>query len=410
MTEAGPPEASGRIALMLPRFSLYGGVEQFGFHLARCLARRGHEVDFLCARQETEAPPGVRVIALGRPPGSRALKLFWFLLRAELARRGGAYDLSVSLGKNLSQDIIRMGGGPLKVFWAKSLRALPPGAPRLAKMLRRRLSPVNHLIALTEKRQFTGKGEVAAVSHLVRDWLLAAYPALKPEKVRVIYNRPDLERFYPPGPGERASARQALLALCSASASERLAQNAPGRLAEALFIGTASTNFQLKGVGPLVRAMSGLPERVHLFVAGGRDASLYKDIAISLGLEKRVHFCGRVDDMPAFYKALNIFVLPTYYDACSNAVLEALASGCAVISSKDNGAAFFLDKEALLDDPGDVDALAARLRLFMDRPPPPPFVWPENMPAGVEAFADYVEEKLAEKMLSAGAGRKSAGP
>lgn len=408
MTEARAPTAPGRIALMLPRFSLYGGVEQFGFHLAQCLARRGHEVDFLCARQESEAPPGVRVIALGRPPGSRALKLFWFLLRAELARRNGGYEISVSLGKNLAQDIIRMGGGPLEVFWAKSLRALPPGPQRLAKMLRRRLSPVNHLIGLTEKRQFTGNGEVAAVSHLVRDWLLAAYPALKAEKVRVIYNRPDLERFCPPGPGERAKARQALLALCGQKAPA-LGQKAPGRMAEAVFIGTASTNFQLKGVGPLVRAMSGLSERAHLFVAGGRDATPYKDIARSLGLEKRVHFCGRVDDMPTFYKALNIFVLPTYYDACSNAVLEALASGCAVISGKDNGAAFFLDKEALLDDPGDVDALAARLRLFMDRPPPPPFVWPQNMPAGVEAFADYVEEKLAEKRLSVEAGKKAAG-
>lgn len=381
----------GRIALMLPRFSQYGGVEQFGFRLAALLAERGHQVDFLCARQEAEAPPGVRVLALGRPRGLKSFKLFWFLVRSEMWRRREKYDLSVSLGKNFGQDLIRMGGGPLSVFWEKSIRALPPGPARFFKSLRRRLSPANMLILLTEKRQFTAHSEVIAVSHLVRDWLLQAYPALRPEKVRVIYNRPDPERFCPPLPGERAEARQALL--------ERCRPGAPARPGDAVFIGTACTNFQLKGVGPLVRAMSGLPERAHLFVAGGRDASAYMALARSLGLERRVHFCGRVDDMPAFYRALNIFILPTYYDACSNAVLEALASGCAVISGKDNGSAFFLEKEAVLDDPGDVEAMAARLRLFMERPAPPPFVWPEGLESGIEAFADRIEEIMAEKRL-----------
>ena len=46
-----------RIALMLPRFSLYGGVEQYGVALAEGLAQRGHVVDFLCARREAQAPP-----------------------------------------------------------------------------------------------------------------------------------------------------------------------------------------------------------------------------------------------------------------------------------------------------------------------------------------------------------------
>ncbi|MDL2207589.1 glycosyltransferase family 4 protein [Desulfovibrio sp. OttesenSCG-928-M16] len=381
-TPAAAP--SGRIALMLPRFSLYGGVEQFACRLARALAERGHKVDFLCARQETEAPPGVRVIALGRPAGLKFFKLFWFLARAELARKKGAYDLSVSLGKNFGQDITRMGGGPLTVFWDKSIRALPPGPERFFKSLRRRLSPANLLIRLTEKRQFTEKSEVVAVSHLVRDWLLAAYPALRPERVSVIYNKPDLERFQYPLPGERAEARRRIM--------ERYLPES--NRSDVMFIGTASTNFQLKGVGPLVRAMSGLPERAHLLVAGGRDAAAYRDLARSLGLERRVHFCGRVDDMATFYKALHIFALPTYYDACSNAVLEALASGCLVISGKDNGSAFFLEKDAVLDDPGNVDEMAARLRLFMRRPSPPPFAWPEETPGGIEAFVEYIEKRL----------------
>ena len=76
-----------RIAIMLPRFSRYGGVEQFGCRLAEALAARGHTVDFICARQEAEAPAGVNVIAVGRPPGLKVVKMLWFLIRAERIRR-----------------------------------------------------------------------------------------------------------------------------------------------------------------------------------------------------------------------------------------------------------------------------------------------------------------------------------
>lgn len=44
-----------RIALILPRLSRYGGVEQFAFRLAEALAETRnseHEVEFICARSE----------------------------------------------------------------------------------------------------------------------------------------------------------------------------------------------------------------------------------------------------------------------------------------------------------------------------------------------------------------------
>lgn len=396
-----------RIAVMLPRFSRYGGVEQFGFRLAEGLARRGHLVDFICARQEADAPQGVRVLEVGRPPGFRSLKMLWFLVRAELLRRRGRYDLSVSLGKTWNQDISRMGGGPLKIFWEKSERALPPGFPRMVKRLGRSFSPSNWLTLLVEKHQFGKQSEVIAVSHLVRDWLLEAHASLAPERVRVVYNRPDSGRFFPPSPEERAAARAALRQAGPAASGvpERAARGLlaaghaePAALAvEPVFIGTASTNFRLKGVGPLIRAFALLPEQAVLFVAGGREHGRYTALARQLGLDRRVVFCGKVEDMPSFYKALDIFVLPTFYDACSNAVLEALVSGCKVLTSRSNGAAFFLDAHAVLPDPGDVGELAKRLRALMEQPAPPPFVWPDTALSGMDAFIACIERKLEEK-------------
>ena len=55
-----------KIAIMLPKLSLYGGVEGFAWRLAEALAR-GHDIHFICARQETDSPAGVRVIRVGRP-------------------------------------------------------------------------------------------------------------------------------------------------------------------------------------------------------------------------------------------------------------------------------------------------------------------------------------------------------
>ena len=380
-----------RIALMLPRFSRYGGVEQFGFRLAGELARRGYQVDFICARQEVDAPKGVRVLEVGRPPGLHFFKMLWFLIRAESLRKRWNYDLCVSLGHTWNQDVVRMSGGPLLNFWAKSERAFPPGLPKLAKRLRRWLSPSNWLALVIERRQFTAKSDVIAVSHLVRDWLLQAYPALAPNRVAVVYNRPDAGRFSPPTASERAVARAAL-ASYSASAMDGAA--------EPVFIGTAATNFEgRKGVRQLLRAFTLLPEHCMLFVAGGRAPGAYMKLAAELGVADRVVFCGKVEDMPSFYRGLDIFILPTFHDTCSNAVLEALASGCKTIASSSDGSAFFLEPDAVLADPGDVPEMAKRLRLFMERPAPPPFVWPEGVASGLEAFADRIEDSLAKRAM-----------
>jgi UDP-glucose:(heptosyl)LPS alpha-1,3-glucosyltransferase len=239
---------------------------------------------------------------------------------------------------------------------------------------------------------------VLAVSHLVRDWLLSAHPGLDPARVGVVYNKPDLTRFYPPSAEQRLFARQRL------AASHGFVLEHEGM--ESVLIGTASTNFELKGVAPLIRAFKPLPAHARLLVAGGRDPDAYQKLADSLGLGQRVHFCGRVDDMPAWYRALDIFILPTFYDACSNAVLEALASGCKVISSRDNGSAYFLDESALLDDPSDPKAMTDPLRLVMDQPRPPAFCWPEELPSGIEAFVAVVEKKLEEKRNSEGRARR----
>ncbi|MCM0756468.1 glycosyltransferase family 4 protein [Desulfovibrio aminophilus] len=369
--------ADARLAVVMPRLSAYGGAEGFGLRLAAALAGAGYAVDFICARQEVETPRGVRVIRVGRFGPFKALKTLWFSLAAEAAVRRGRYDLVLGLGKTLSQDVLRIGGGPLPVFWRLSKRAWSPGLPRALKMLRRRLSPANWLSLAIEARQARSARVVVCVSELVRDWLLEAHPVLARSDVRVIYNRPDLSRFHPLDETERARLR-----------AEQ------GIVPDQVVIATAATNFALKGIAPLLRTLALLPERFVLRVAGGRGAGHYLRLARELGVEARVRFLGRVEDMPGFYNAADVFCLATFYDACSNAVLEALACGCRTVSSRFNGSAAFLPPEAIFDDPGDHAALAPLLERVAGEPRPGAFSWPADVACGLEPYLDLVDECL----------------
>jgi UDP-glucose:(heptosyl)LPS alpha-1,3-glucosyltransferase len=377
-----------KIALVMPRLGLYGGAEGFAWRLADALARAGREVTCLCARAEGEPPAGVRVEQLGRPPLGRALKNLWFARAANARTLQGGYDLVIGLGRTWRQDILRVGGGPQKIFNSLSEAAYGDGeSPCLAKRLRRALSPAAAVIRWLEARQFDRPAipgqRIVCVSHLVRDWLLEAHPRIDPARVSVVYNRPDMKRFSPPAPDERLRLRTVARA---------------GQ--DDVLVCTAGTNFALKGLGTLIHALALLPENYRLEVAGDRAPEHWQGMARSLGVLERVRFHGRVADMPAFYATADVFALPTYYDACSNAVLEALACGLPAISSTRNGSAIFVPERHRLADPGDAETLAAMLRQAAAEPRrSEPFNWPDDFPCGLDPYLRLVEQLLAEKGL-----------
>ena len=265
-----------RIALLLPRLSRYGGSEGFAWRLAECLTAAGHAVEYICARQESPAPAGVTVRRVGRFGLTRVEKMLWFALAAEQVRRKGRYALSIGLGKSLHQDILRIGGGPLPVFWEKSKRAWPEGLSQNWKMLRRRMAPSNTLTRIIERRALARTPRIVAVSHLVGDWIRQAYPFVEQERIQVIYNRPDLSRFQPAGPELRIRQKQAY-----------------GIDPTAVVVGTAATNFALKGTGFLIRALAQLPDNFHLLVAGGRDPHRLLRLAQEQGLAGARPFSGQ---------------------------------------------------------------------------------------------------------------------
>ena len=76
------------------------------------------------------------------------------------------------------------------------------------------------------------------------------------------------------------------------------------------------------------------------------------------------------DQTPDTYTDADIFVSPTYAEGFSNTILEAMASGVAVVSCRAVGVVDCIrdDENGLLTDPGDVPALTAALRRVITAP------------------------------------------
>src|SRR6185295_3991588 len=82
-----------------------------------------------------------------------------------------------------------------------------------------------------------------------------------------------------------------------------------------------------------------------------------------------VCFVGHCDDMRSAYFAADFLVHPTFYDPCSLVVLEALACGLPVITTRCNGANELLhplQEGYIVDDPHDYQRLSWSMWQLLD--------------------------------------------
>src|SRR5205823_7588956 len=127
-------------------------------------------------------------------------------------------------------------------------------------------------------------------------------------------------------------------------------------------------NYRLKGLEPLLHALA-LTPGLKLVVAGSPKIDSWRWLARRLGVAERVVFAGPAVDVRRIFFAADLHVHPTFYDPCSSVVLEALACGLPVITSRYNGAAELMHppREGLVvSDPHDHAALAAALTHLLD--------------------------------------------
>lgn len=351
-----------KIALCYPSvLPQRGGCETYIARLAGRLVADGHEVHLFASHWDATAlPAGLCYHRIELPTLPRFLRPWSFSRACQRLLAAEQLDVSVGFDKITGVDVYYPQGGDydasVKMSLGKHRWALMRGLLHAMKWF----EPAHLSFLALERDQYRRPGSlIVAISGMVRGHLIERH-GLPAERVPLL-------------PIGIPAARTHQEVTPTRRAELRAGWNVGPDDVVAVF---AAMNYRLKGLSPLLRALARLGDRrLHLVVAGKSSQFEYRFMARRLGLTDRVHFLGYCRNMREVYAASDLLVHPTFYDPCSNVVLEALAGGLPVITTRCNGASELMhpngpDGQCLegfvLEKPHDHRRLARALGQLLD--------------------------------------------
>ncbi len=346
MTGAREPSARLRVAVVVPKYGLVGGGERFAAELTGRLARTGRYEMHVFANRWSGSSPGIafhKVPAVRFPRSLRPLAFAWLADRMIAA---GRFDIVHAHERVLRADVFSMHAVPHAV-WVRNVRRKRPSLFDRAT------------IALERRMMANAAGAVFfSVSTLAADALRREYPGER-GRIRVVPPGVDVARFAAP---DRAACRAEIRGRHGIGESDLLV----------LFVGM---NFEVKGLDAVVAGVAsaraarpGAASR--LLVAGKGNERKYRDLARAHGIGDAVAFAGpQAEGVERYYRASDLFAMPSHFDTFGMAVLEAMAAGLPVIVSANVGA-----RDVVADGingyvvpaPGDADAAARAIVAMAD--------------------------------------------
>jgi sugar transferase (PEP-CTERM/EpsH1 system associated) len=213
----------------------------------------------------------------------------------------------------------------------------PTGANNFRKRVRRGLSPwITKFIT---------------VSTELRNWLVHDIGISK-QKVTQIINGVDTEQFKP---AEETQAEKIKF----------------GFKPDSFIIGIVGRLDPVKDHETLFRAFKVFsdknPESSYLVVLGkGQLEDRLKTVARELDISKKIIFAGDEVPIPEFYRCMDVYVLPSIFEGISNTILEAMASGLPVITTRVGGNTELVEdgQTGFLFNTGDYRSLAEKLTVY----------------------------------------------
>jgi L-malate glycosyltransferase len=320
-----------------------GGTESQAVELARRISMAGYDVTLGCLRAQgplLERLQGTAVVlrefhptgGIDAPGGLyQLLRLSWFLRR-------GRFDIvhTHDLWSNLlGVPAARLAGVRAIVSSRRDLAHLDWYQGKRRLWLRR----IQNL-----------SGAVLANATPIRDALIED-DGFAPEKVRVIHNGIDIEKFH-------------------ASRTVDLFRGVDhGKII--VIVGNMHTD--VKGHPWLIASARAVtrefPSTRFVLVGDGKQRASFEGQVKELGLEREFLFLGRRSDIPEILASCDIAVLPSRAEGLSNAVLEYMAARLPTIVSRVGGNAELVEDgvTGLVVPPEDSSALsAAMLKLLRD--------------------------------------------
>jgi glycosyltransferase involved in cell wall biosynthesis len=198
--------------------------------------------------------------------------------------------------------------------------------------------------------------KVLAISEAVKEHLMRDF-SVKEECIKVVHNGIDVSK------------RRAQSAERKAEVKRKFG------LSEGLVVGIVARLSDVKGHVYLIKAMREVLNRVLeaqlLIVGEGKMKSELVRLVKNLGMSKKVFFVPEVEDVSEVLSIMDIFVMPSLKEGLGLALMEAMASGLAVIGSDVGGIKSLIQHghNGLLVAPRDVQGLRdAILELIPDLP------------------------------------------
>lgn len=318
-----------------------GGAERYTVDLAGALRDAGHHVSML-ASSFGGVPSGVTEVSLPARGLTRVGRYEGFLDALDAHLASNRYDIVHAMLPVRQCDVYHPHAG--------MMRANVAGDSAWTRLT----NPRRGYLAKVEGELLEGPRPpvVLCLSEYVKGAVKSVY-SLKDERLPILFNAVDLDRF---DPSRNRAARESTRQLFGFGQGDVVG----------LFLGH---DYERKGLREailgLLSAWAELgDQRLRLLVVGRPKGASYQALARQSRIAGRIVFAGHMDDSRAAYEAADFLVLPTKHDPCSLVVLEGLAMGVPVISTRFNGACEIMTPGThgfVLDDPGDVKALATTM-------------------------------------------------
>jgi starch synthase len=313
-----------RVALLTREYppEVYGGAGVHVEYLARELARR-EELSVHCWGAE-RAAPGVSAhrawdALVGSEPHLAALQAMSVDLVMTARVQGAELVHSHTWYANLAGHLAKLTYGIPHVATVHSLEPLRPWKAE-------QLGGGYALSSFCERVSLEGADAVIAVSEGMRRDVLDCYPAIAPERVRVIYNGIDAEQYRPD---------------VGTDALERYGID-PGRPA-VVFVGRITRQ---KGVPYLLDAALEFDPAAQLVLCAGAPDTPEIGAEVERRVERVRHERGRVvwldqmlpkADVIQLLSHATVFVCPSIYEPLGIVNLEAMACEAAVVATATGG-------------------------------------------------------------------------